>query len=168
MTQLPDDTIITASDDKTMKLWNMNNFQCIKTIEGNSAFISVVLLPNNNLMSLLSNGINIWDINNGFKCIKTIYMKDYSRFCSLLLLTNRNIAFTAHSDLKMIYCILVLDSANDYTCIKVLGEQSRWLLVNISNNRFASASYYSIKLWDINDDYKCLKNIKQNVEKYDD
>jgi WD40 repeat protein len=56
---------------------------------------------------------------------------------------------------------MVLDSINDYICIKDFQSHSKWTtqLVNLSDSKFASASLDSIKLWDIDNDYKLLKRL---------
>jgi WD40 repeat protein len=59
--------------DLTMRLWNLENGQCIRVIEGHSEFFAVKVLGNGNLAVSVSNDnkLRMWDLNNG-QCIQTI------------------------------------------------------------------------------------------------
>jgi WD40 repeat protein len=44
---LPDGNLLSISTDNTLKVWNMENYQCINTIECKHATISLIPLSNN-------------------------------------------------------------------------------------------------------------------------
>src|SRR6185369_13370147 len=49
---LPDGNIISASDDKTLKIWDVYDYTCIRTLEGhNGCVYTVIILPDGKLAS---------------------------------------------------------------------------------------------------------------------
>lgn len=67
--------IISCSDDRTIKIWNVFTSENIKTITGhtNCVFcLSLHLLTNMLLSGSYDTTIKLWNINNG-ECIRTMY-----------------------------------------------------------------------------------------------
>jgi WD40 repeat protein len=67
--------IISASSDKTIKIWNVRTGDCIKTLTGHSSSVnSVELAPNSRHIISASddNTIKLWDIASG-QCLRTYY-----------------------------------------------------------------------------------------------
>ena len=101
--QMDNETLLSGSDDKTIKVWKNNN--CIFTIEGHSHMVKVLLKLNDNYFASGSfdNTIKIWDI------------KTYSSQQTL----------TGHS--SKIFCLIKLDnnyliSSSDDNIIKIWGN----------------------------------------------
>jgi WD40 repeat protein len=81
-------------------------------------------------------------------------------YFTLLLLENGN--FICSVCKNIFTSFMVLDSSNDYICIKDFRAHSKQTtqLVNLSGSKFASTSHEDgIKLWNIDNDYKLLKRL---------
>lgn len=66
--------IITASDDKTAKIWDANSFELLATLGGHSGSVnSASFSPDDRLIVTASSDgtVKIWDAFT-FECIKTI------------------------------------------------------------------------------------------------
>jgi WD40 repeat protein len=159
---LSDTTIVSASNDKTLRVWNTTNYQFIKIIKDEGTIKSVISLPNNYFASCTWDGtINIWD--NNYKLIKTIQVDLYTCFWSLLLLPNNNIAFSAKQGSE--YYILILDFNDGYNNTGItFTEHMDYVtaMVNLSGNRFASGSEDGvIQIWEVlANSCKAVKTLK--------
>jgi WD40 repeat protein len=158
---LPNGNIISASHDKTLKLWNKNDNTCI--FLATEQFVSsLLMLPYDKFAccSYQYNHINIWDMkaDSDPECIKSINTYEGCKYIScLFLLSDLNIACSAKFDES--FRILILDSQNEYNCIQnFLGHiQMINHLISLPNNRIVSASKdETIKVWDL-DIGLCLK-----------
>jgi len=67
-------TLFSGSEDKTIKIWNLSNYTCIKTLEGHSKWVSNILLFRPCILCSVSGDslIKFWDIESG-KCIHTLH-----------------------------------------------------------------------------------------------
>jgi WD40 repeat protein len=114
--KLTDGNLISASNDTTLKVWNVKTFQCIKTLEGHKGSISSVLvLSDENIVSCSTNNeIKFWSIKDNFKCIKTLYLysNKYLRTFNLTCLINDNLGYSTFeaSRNNNNYIIIILDS----------------------------------------------------------
>lgn len=63
MAVLSNERIISGSDDKTIKLWNVNSGECIQTLTGHSSCVSsVAVLSNDKIVSASDDKtIKIWN-----------------------------------------------------------------------------------------------------------
>jgi WD40 repeat protein len=63
----------TSSTDKTIKVWEIESGECLKTLSGHDSDVKCVIkLPDNQLASgSHDRTIKIWDLNSG-SCVKTI------------------------------------------------------------------------------------------------
>ena len=66
--------LISCCGDKTIKIWNLNNYTCIKTLEGHSKWVSNILLFRPSILCSVSGDslIKFWAIESG-KCIHTLH-----------------------------------------------------------------------------------------------
>ena len=64
--------LISCSADKTIKIWDLETFECLKTLNGHSDRVKKIeKLPNDRILSCSSDHtIKLWDIGTGF-CLKT-------------------------------------------------------------------------------------------------
>jgi len=67
-------SLISCSDDKTIKIWNLSNYTWIKTLEGHSHWVNNILLFRPGILCSVSSDslIKFWDIESG-KCIHTLH-----------------------------------------------------------------------------------------------
>jgi len=67
-------TLISCSNDHTIKIWNLSNYTCIKTLEGHSHYVLNILLFRAGILCSVSYDslIKFWDIESG-KCIHTLH-----------------------------------------------------------------------------------------------
>jgi WD40 repeat protein len=68
------ETLISSSDDKTVKLWNLQTGQCLKTLPGHQSRIwSVALSPDGETLASGSDDktVRLWNLSNG-QCLRTL------------------------------------------------------------------------------------------------
>ena len=84
--------LASGSRDNSIKIWNVDSGECIRTLSGHSNIVtSLQLLSNNKLASgSRDNSIKIWNVDSG-ACIRTL--SGHSHFVtSLQLLANNKLA----------------------------------------------------------------------------
>jgi len=110
--KLSDNIVIIGSWDNTIKIWNLNNGFCIKTLLGHDSAVLSLVKINENIIASGSNDktIKIWDISTG-KCSKTL--SDHIKLIDCLLKLNINQIISASIDLN----IKIWDLTT-YSCIK--------------------------------------------------
>jgi WD40 repeat protein len=140
ITLLANGNILTASQDKTIKFWDINNILCIKTLLFDSEMQSVITLSNEQIAIGFVYQIQIWNTSE-FKCINTISFEQYHYHNRLLLLSDGNLAVTGMK-LSMDN-VLILNSCNGYSLLKTLpGDWKITSLINLLGGRFAYAALY--------------------------
>ena len=88
------------------------------------------------------------DKNDCYKCIHSLYDKDYFSNFSFIQLSNGNIAVAFSKSFN------ILDKINDYICSQtLLHDDYLTLLKNLSNGNLASISFEIIKILDKNNNY---------------
>ncbi len=69
---LPNGQLVSASDDYTLKIWDIRSGTCVRTLSGHTWTIKgVASLPNGQVVSAGDLTLKIWDIRSG-KCIRTL------------------------------------------------------------------------------------------------
>jgi WD40 repeat protein len=144
---------------KSLKTCKMSDIEYILYLENKYPRHQVVLLYNCYIAYYTNSyGFEIWNTKEdtrmkiGFK---------HHLVVSIVLLSNGNIACNAIFN-NINPHILILDYKKNYSCTHLLGEHEHLIdsLVNLSDNRFASASHdKTIKIWDIAEHYKCVRTL---------
>jgi WD40 repeat protein len=153
---LQNNKLIVASD-KSLKFWDISTAQCVKIIY--DIIISVVVLPDGNIVYLTWGKLKVCNVEEDFKVIKLVDLNACTSLDNLLLLNNNKIAFSTQYCDK--HCIRILDTYI-YNCTKNINGHTNWIksLIKMTENKFASGSADStIKVWNSCDSYKCIMTL---------
>jgi WD40 repeat protein len=162
-----DNNIITTSSDSSLKIINMDNYNCLETLpdEDYEYISSMILLSNGNILySTWLNTIKEVDPRDDFICVNCVDdFNDYYCISHLLLLPKGCIAFSALVDQEDSH-ILLLDFNDNNSIFKLFLAEKDEInsLINLDNNRFACATARSgIMIWNAeNNGYTCSKILK--------
>jgi WD40 repeat protein len=156
LSTLSNGNIVSASDDCTLKIWDLKSLQCIFTIEDDCMINSVVALNDDMIAYCTYSSIKVQEIKDDYKSFKHIDMGDRRAFNNLLLLPNGKLATYAENKYGPAV-VLILDLENDYKIIKSFTYPFQvHCIVNLPNNKFAIGTYYVIRIYDC----KILKEVK--------
>ena len=97
---MKDGNMASISNDKSIKIWNLNDFDCIKSFQTCSEFYGFEILNELDyvLIGDLNDQIKLCNIKNPNGCTKTFYANDFTDFS---LLQNGNLAITSDSKIKI-------------------------------------------------------------------
>ena len=132
---IPNNKLVSGSEDKSIKIWNVDTGECIRTLTDNASYVySLQLLDNNKLASGSSNSIRLWNIDTG-ECIRTLTGHS-DRIWSLQLLKNNQLASASDDKSIKIWNI------NNGECLRTLTNHSNGVrsLLLLPNNKLASGS----------------------------
>jgi WD40 repeat protein len=76
---------LSAADDRTLKLWDIQTGACLRTFEGHSEYVnSVALLPDGQraLSASQDRTLKLWDIQTG-DCLRTFYGDSPFNCCAI-------------------------------------------------------------------------------------
>jgi WD40 repeat protein len=137
-----------------------NEFKCKQTSFGHTGPItSMVNIFNKRIASscFSENFIKIWDIVDGFKCIKELLHED---FISSLIFRERNNVLISASDDKTIKIWDMMD----YQCINtILSDFGNTCLCLLPNGFFASGDRSrKVKIWDLTM-FNCINSLEVTV-----
>ena len=139
--------IITCSKDTTIKVWDRNNGQLIKTLLGHRGPVNAVQVRGNLLASASGDGMaKLWRLEDGI-CVKEFQSRDRGLACVEFSEDGRTI-FAGGND-KVIY---EYDTVTGQRIRELKGHADlvRSLHLDSANSRIISGSYdQSIKVWDI-------------------
>ena len=152
---IPNNKFISASNDKTIKIWDLNSYECFNTLTSESRVYSLCLISDNEIACGCDDGsINIWNLNN---LAKVKSLKAHDSWISYLLLFDKTKLISCSSDKK----IMIL-SLETFKCIKVIDGHSqiiRYLELTSDGNLLSCSYDKSVKLWQI-ETGKELKSIQ--------
>jgi hypothetical protein len=89
---LPNGNIMVATN-KTCEVWDLCNQTRVKTLDAHRG--SVVSLQDGNIAIVSKYHIKVLNPQDDFKCIGSTYVKGYSYFRNLIILSNKNLCFSA-------------------------------------------------------------------------
>lgn len=146
-----------CSNDGTIKIWDIKNFKCLLTFEGNQSFVSYISKMSNGY--LVSSGlckINIWDINNKkLVCMLNKHKAMVSKVAEI----SKNRLCSCSSD----WTLMIYNNYPPYQHISTLiGHQSIVCsFIELKNKEYIlSSSYYAkeIRIWS-NQTYQCQTRV---------
>jgi WD40 repeat protein len=146
--------LLSSFDNQTLRVWNINDLKCIAAIEEEAYDGSILKLPDGNIAIGCINSINIRNVNDGLKCIRTIAFGDYAGYSDLNLLTDSRLAFTAYGP-GHIHSLIISNLDKDSSFSKVIDETENLISpIATWSNIMTSNSYHdsAISIWSVNCD----------------
>ena len=149
--------LITASEDNTINVWNLETGKCLKTLKDHTKWVTCISMISNDefISGSKDKTIKIWDLNS-YKCLDTLtYQKE---IYSMSLLPNNQLAI-GHGDGS----ICILDIKNRVK-VKSFKAHDKWIQVLklFEYTKLISCSGYNdnkIKIWNI-ETFECVKVIE--------
>ena len=143
---LPDGRAISASDDKTLRHWDLASGQCLRVLEGHSAAVAhVAALPDGRAISAShDHTLRLWDLASG-KCLRVL--EGHARWVVHVAALPDGRAISASHD----HTLRLWDLASGQ-CLRVLEGHSDAVthVAGLPDGRVISASRDStLRLWDL-------------------
>jgi WD40 repeat protein len=144
--------LISASNDKTIKIWNLESGECLKTLDHHTH--SILIIPNNKFISQpYDTTIKIWDLNS-YECLKTLFgILPY--VWSLCLISDNQIACGCVDGSVNIWNldnstkIKTFKAHDDYINYLLLFDKTKLLSCSDKNDK-------KIKIWSL-ETFTCIK-----------
>jgi len=154
--------LVSGSTDKTVKIWNVEDGSCIKTLEGHSDWVRcvcVVVGGGEDEEDLIVSGsddktLKVWNIEG--KCLKTLQGHSYWIICVIPFDTKHVLSGSPDKTVKLWN---VVDGEGG--CIKTFEGHSSyvWCLCKYDDHHFLSGSYDdTVKFWNISKE-KCISTL---------
>lgn len=138
--------IATGSSDGSLKFWNLNSGECLRTLRENNAEQITCLAkvsPNTIAVGGKDSKIKIWRIGTG-QCVK-ILTGHSGNIISLTMMNNNTKLVSASQDKSIkIWDIENLSSAK---CLKTINTSAVDSVLKISNKEFITSCRKTINLW---------------------
>ena len=146
--------LISASQDNTIKVWDLKTGECLKTLNEHERWVTCILTISNNQLVSSSNDktIKIWDLEK-YECVNSL-ISDSSVY-SLCQLQDNKLATGRMDGLIDIW------DMNSLTIQETILAHDDWItsLKLIDNQRFISCSGDSLmKIWNI-ESFGCIRTL---------
>jgi WD40 repeat protein len=158
---LPNGNLLSASEDKTIRFWDMKRGLCIKNLTAKGEILRLAVLQNGIILAYLYDGtFQIWnDYGEG----STRVMENNCFKTKPLFLSNGDVAvFSRQNDC---FNLKILSFKDDYQSIRILGNDEGYMVDvrNKTNNLFCFMSFEpeALKIYDICKDYRCVYAIEE-------
>jgi WD40 repeat protein len=146
--------LISGSGDKTIKLWNVENGNCLSILEGHESNIECLQTISDDVIASgsMDQSIKIWNIKTK-KCINTLQGHKQSVLCLLVLSDDILVSGSMDQTIK-------LWNIKTSQCLNTLESHrsSVWCLHNLKDILISGSGDKSIKLWDLKDG-KCINTL---------
>jgi len=153
--------LISGSQDQTVKIWNVEDGSCIKTLEGHTELVwdVCVLVGGEEKEDLIVSGssdntLKVWNIEG--KCLKTLKGHSHWIYCVIPFDTKHVLSGSYDYTVKLWN---VMDGEG--VCIKTFEGHynSVWCVCKYDDRHFLSGSYDSdVKFWNISKE-KCISTL---------
>jgi WD40 repeat protein len=158
---LPNNNVVSISDDNIIKFWELNTYTCINTIKTiKQKPTRVCFLPNDNIACGYDDGtIELLDAKENYHCTASKRVHPDPITCLILLGNGKLASGMSNVPNQRYYNLIIWDIENGLKDIKTIIRHcgSMKYLVNISERYFASAAEdCSVKIWDVQDNYNCV------------
>ena len=143
--------LISASDDKTIKIWNLETGECLKTLNDHKNYVNCILIISNNRFMSGSEDktIKIWDLNT-YECLNTL--ENDSKVSSLCLISESQVACSCLGGSIHIWDL------NSFKNVKSFRAHDDWIkyLLLVDKTKLVSCSISGkIKVWSL-DTFECI------------
>lgn len=83
--QLSEEEIISGSEDRTIKIWNLSTGDCLKTFgDYEYRIFSINIISSDTIVSSANyEKVKVWDLNTG-ECLKTITIEETTNFYKII------------------------------------------------------------------------------------
>ena len=136
--------LVSCSRDKSIKIWDLKTFECLRTINGQTGKVSQVeqYLNNQILSCSFDKTIKLWDMDTGV-CLKTF--NHHNRVSSIKILSEKTFASGSIKEIN-------IWNIDDGRCVKTLNGHKSYVrcMLLLQNGSLVSCSEdKTIKVWDI-------------------
>ncbi|RMZ96870.1 WD40 repeat-containing, partial [Brachionus plicatilis] len=142
--ELPNGNLVSCSDDKTVKVWNISNGTVIKTMTHTSLVYSIAVLNNGYLASGLSDGtIKIWNVETN-QMVRNLTGHS-SIICyhnCLHVLQDGYLLSGSHDDTMKVW-----DPSDGTIELSLLHKSSVRQIAVLPSGNYISSSHYEIIVW---------------------
>jgi WD40 repeat protein len=139
--------LITISDDKLIKIWNYETYQCLNTLKDHKDCVTSIQIMTDNdrfLTGSMDKTIKIWN-SNSLACIETL--TNESSVLSLCLLTNNRLASGLANGT---ICIWDLSTNSIINLLNSDDKLANCLILTNDNTKLISSTKDGrLKLWDL-------------------
>jgi WD40 repeat protein len=158
--KLGENRIVSASGDKTLRVWDTETGGCLHILRGHTASVmSVIKLEENRVVSASNDKtLRVWDTETGV-CLKIL--EGHTRYISSVIKLEENRVVSASWD----GTLRVWDTERG-VCLKILEGQTGYVMsvIKLGENRVVSASIDgTLRVWDTERGV-CLKTLEGHTD----
>ena len=153
---LPDGRCVSGSFDHTLRVWDCNTGECLRTLEGHSDSVNcvAVLLDGRCVSGSWDKTLRVWDSNTG-ECLRTMEGHSDSVTSVAVLPDGRCVSGSGDNTLRVWDC-------NTGECFRSMEGHSKWVtsVTALPDGRCVSGSGdNTLRVWDC-DSGKCLRTLE--------